>query len=960
MAKYGITDDATGMLVEVETDNELTEQGVRSIIAQGRKNAAKSLTDGSYAVDKNTFQKRSKEDANAELRKMAAYSMGIKPDDVDIDSGMGMWNRTKLYLQPTDADQMKQLEDTYGKENVNMLDVGGTRKMFYRDPKTKKMTMVDEMGASLADFTADIAGTALPILGAVGAAALTGGASIPVMALAAATGGFVTSVGQDVAVRAASGEDIRGGEIATRRGIEHAIGIPIDLVTGVGGKFLTKSIGKRAADAGTQKLLTQLDDVMAKYDPEGSIKLTAAQESSTDASLKQSIRAGINPDGAEARAYALQRDEILKLNKAIRGEGTLDEPIEDVMQNVADRQMKLIDAYEQRIKKMDAQKLEAEALARKQSKDSIATQRKAMEAARNEELDAMRKQAEAGINKITKGKQRLESVNGDAIRKQQEAGYTKADTTNKNLYDRAYELTDTVNANTPVAVVKRVLDRIDDEALLPDSPELAAVKLLRKRLSDNPEDLTFRELDRFVRGVTDKINYKKKYGTTETEYQLQQIGAKLDKLVDDAIGAPKTLGGRGAGEPAKEAHRAARKHYKEKVLPYFDGDRAANLSRTVGGSSESVSGRGENVLARTFATRGAVRDAIESGVSRTTLKEAYIEQAVRAADGGKIKFDDNILEELYSNSKDSVTGRRIGAARIRSDIRRINEAIEKGKGKVNVTDAEVKAVLDETDPPAKAKALRAIAEKKATQEKLKKARQSALGKITRGEMPAPEDIHHFVDDIAGMRPTQIQNLMKRLPNDKARASLGRSGYDALLEKAGAKSAKAQRSGKSTGRESLWEPETMHDILNDSAQRKQWESLLGGGDPKRGKELVKDIEALNNWLLSSAEIRETTQESIGRFVTSTGASGTPNVLFVSPQLPRWIGRKVLGVIHTSPLTRTLMIRHLKEGTMDQEVFQRLFYTAMGTQRGLDAITDEMAKDPAFSAWMQESMNDQEGQ
>ena len=113
---------------------------------------------------------------------------------------------------------------------------------------------------------------------------------------------------------------------------------------------------------------------------------------------------------------------------------------------------------------------------------------------------------------------------------------------NKALYERAYALTDTIQANTPVSTVKKILDRIDDNALTPDSPELNAVKLLRRRIAENPQDLSFRELDRFVRGVTDKINYKKKFGTTQTEFQLQQIGRRLDKLVDDAMGPPKDTG----------------------------------------------------------------------------------------------------------------------------------------------------------------------------------------------------------------------------------------------------------------------------------------------------------------------------------------------------------------------------------------------------------------------------------
>lgn len=907
-----------------------------------QRNAREQLASQQYRYDDN-FNEISKDEQRAKMSKLTARSLGLNDDEVDVTQGMGVYGRFKLGFQPTEQDKVKHLEDTYGRENIRAVDIGGKTKLLYRDENETggQFRAVDEEGTSLADFFGDTAGTALPIAGAVGAAVATGGASIPLMAGAAALGGFGASAAQDVAVRAGSGEDIRLGEIAKRRGLEFAIGIPIDLFTGGAGKFISKTVGKRAIDKGAQGLVSEIDDITARLGG-GDVRLTPAQEVSTDASLKQSIRAGIDPEGREAAAYGLQRDEIGKLSRILRGEDVADEPIEDVMQNVADRQFKLIDAYEQRVAKMDAQRIEAEALAKKQTEGQKRAIRDRLTKEREGELKAMRDQAEASIRKLTKGRQRLESTIGSDIRKQQEAGYARTEATNKELYERAYKLTDTPNANTPVSEVQKVLDRIDDAALTPDSPELAAVKLLRKRLADNPEDLTFRELDRFVRGVTDKINYKKKFGTTQTEFQLQQIGRKLDKLVDDAIGPPKKLGGRGAGKAARDAHREARRNYKNKVLPFFDGDRAANLGNVAGGSAEAVGARGENVLARTFATRGAVKDAIDSGVSRDTLKQSYLDKIVNDAAGGEIKFDRNVLAELYKTSKG-------GSAKVISDMEAINRALKAGKGKASVTSDEIKLALETFEPRAKAKAIRAIAEKAKTQEKLAAARKSVLSKVAKGEMPAPEDIHHFVDDISKLRPGQIKKLKDRLPSDRARGSLQRSGYDALLEKAGAKSAKAQRTGKSTGREALWEPDTMHKILNNSTERAQWEALIG-------KDAVKDIEVLNKWLLSSAEIRETTQESIGRFVTSTGASGTPNVLFVSPQLPRWLGRKMLGIIHTSPMTRGMMRRSLKEKKFNEEAFTQMFYTAMGTRRGLDAVSDEMAKDPAFSAWVQESMRE----
>jgi len=939
MATFDLEDNKTGLKIRVNGESMPTEDDIPQLFAAARKDAQEQLSTGKFKqnadfseVDKATERKR--------IQQLSAAALGVSSDNVDIDSGMSFWNRTKLSMQPTDADKMKQLEDTYGKDGVAMLDVGGTPKMFFRDPNSKKMTMVDEQGASFADFTADIAGSALPIAGAVGAAVATGGASIPLMAGAAALGGLAAGAGQDTAVRAASDEDLRLGESFRRRGIEAAIGVPIDLVTGVGGRFVSKAIGKRTIEKGAAELTSELDGLAARLG--GDVNLTVAQETSTDQSLKQSIRAGIDPEGREAAAYGLQRDEISKLSKVLRGEEASVEPIEDVMQNVADRQFKLIDAYEQRVAKMDAQRIDAEALAKNQTEAQKRSIKQKLTNEREVELKAMRDQAEAGIKKLTKGRQRLESTMGDDIRNQQVAGLKNAKSESDTLYGDFYSKVDTQQANTPAANVQSVIDSIDATKVI-DENQARALTSLQNRVATG-EPLGFKELDAYIRDVTDGIRYNKSHGFKQSELELQRIGKKLDKLRDDAMSAPKELGGLGAGAPAKAAYKKAQAHYKNKVLPFFDGDRAANLSNVAGGSAEAVGARGENVLARTFATRAAVKDSIDSGVSRDSLKRSYLDKIINDAGGGEIKFDKNVLAELYKTSKG-------GSAKVISDIDAINRALKSGKGKANITADEVKMVMEGFEPKARAKALRAIAEKSKTEEKLAAARKSVLSKVAKGEMPAPEDIHHFIGDISKLKPGQIQKLMDRLPSDRARKSLSRSGYDALLEKAGAKSAKAQRSGVATGREALWEPETMHTILNNSKERAQWESLIG-------KDAVADLEVLNKWLLSSAEIRDTAKESVGRFVTSTGASGTPNMLFVSPQLPRWIGRKMLSVIHTSPLTRMMLKRSLKESNVDQNTINKLFYTAMGTRRGMDAITDEMAKDPTFSAYVQESMKDRE--
>ena len=257
-------------------------------------NAKKQLDSGAYKLDSEGVMELSKGESRANMSKYLARSMGLKDSEVDVTQGMGTYGRFKLSFQPTEKDKVKHLEDTYGRENIRATEIGGKMKILYRDDQETggKFRAVDEEGVSLADFFGDTAGSALPVAGAVGAAALTGGASIPLMAGAAALGGLTASVGQDTAVRAASGEDLQLGESFKRRGIEAAIGVPIDLVTGVGGKLLTRSLSKRAVDKTTGSVLKAIDDVNLKYGDGGRIEATTAMGIGEDAAKKESTRAG--------------------------------------------------------------------------------------------------------------------------------------------------------------------------------------------------------------------------------------------------------------------------------------------------------------------------------------------------------------------------------------------------------------------------------------------------------------------------------------------------------------------------------------------------------------------------------------------------------------------------------------------------------------------------------------------
>ena len=257
-----------------------------------QQNAKEKLESGLYKIADDGYTQLDKDQELANMSKYMARSLGLKDSEVDVTQGMGFGGRFTLGFQSTEKDKFKELEDRYGRENIKGIEVGGKQKLLYRDENETggKFRAVDEEGLSLSDFFADTAGAALPIAGAVGAAVATGGASIPVMAGAAALGGLAAGVGQDTAVRAASGEDLQLGESFKRRGIEAAIGVPIDLVTGVGGKLLTRSLSKRAVDKTTGSVLKAIDDVNLKYGEGGQIEATTAMGIGEDAARER-----INP-----------------------------------------------------------------------------------------------------------------------------------------------------------------------------------------------------------------------------------------------------------------------------------------------------------------------------------------------------------------------------------------------------------------------------------------------------------------------------------------------------------------------------------------------------------------------------------------------------------------------------------------------------------------------------------------
>ena len=942
---------------EAQAGNTENQQKLSDAMRQHptfQANAREKLESQAYRYDDN-FNELSKDEQRKNMSKQIARSMGLNDDEVDVTQGMGLKGRFTLSFQPTEQDKFKELEDRYGRENVQAIDIGGKSKLLYRDEQETggKFRAVDEEGTSLADFFGDTAGAAAPIAGAVGAAIATGGASIPLMAGAAALGGFAASAGQDVITRAASDEDIRLGEIAKRRGIETAIGVPIDLVTGGLGKVLGRTFAKRASIDAVEQLKRSTDELNTRYKTD--IELTPAQASDPDASVIQSQRAGLDTGGREAQWMDKQRDALGRIDAAIKGNVASNEPIESVMVKMADDHLARLDDYKARIDRLDDLEFKNKEKGESQRKNFIRREREKVAKMREAEHKARVDAYEKNFNKMQRNVQKLETTRGVEVQKQIENNYKKSRDEVGELYGRAermmnapiYKIRDKHSLQPVVDAFQKVMRKYN----IPDPAEEYGYKTLESRFGKSIADdlvtlkadlaegttANFSRLNSMARRLESKVK-RKTAGYTEDEMIISDLAESVVKVRDNAL--------ENIGSAPKEAWSKANQTFREKILPYTEGESAQILKRTAGNASGYSMG-GDRVLNAALKDSTSVRNSLKAGADRQTLKDAYLNRIFEAAEGGKeIKYSKEILDELYSTSNVRSKG-------ITSKLNSINKMLREAKIKPGtVTGDDIFEVIQTYEASGAVRAKKLLQSKKQAKEELSKANEEVLSKVLRGEQPAPEDIHIFVDDIAKLSPGKIEKLKGKLsPSEKK--SLERTGIDWFLEKAGQSSDGAQRTSSQTGQQALWNPDKMHTMLNDKVTRSKLDGLLG-------KDIVADYEKANKILGASSALKETSDGAGSRVVLTTGSTGIPTPLIVSPGIPRWLGRKMLGVIHTSPMAKAMLRRYLAKPDLNSadDLMKKMFFTAMATRSGMLSASDEASKDPQFAAWLEQSMVDQE--
>lgn len=567
-----------------------------------QRNAKQKLNDGSYKLDKN-YQKLDKGAERAEMSKLMARSMGLRDSEVDVTQGMGTYGRFKLSFQPTEQDKVKHLEDTYGRENIRAVDIGGKMKLLYRDEQEtgNQFRAVDEEGVSLADFFGDTAGEVLPVAGAItgGIAGLAGG--IPGSIAGAAAGGALARGAQDITTRAISGEEQQYGEMGKRLAKEAALGGVIDAVTLGTGRLASKIFkSKLTGDASAQAFAKIAGDV-----PEGSLT-----------------------------PRMMQGEEALTREVGLEGQ---------VGGRVGDARQAIHTAAEREVGQVSTEAFEKFTQAATKERDELI---KSVPAGDKKLAAQIEKQYQDKLKRFGAGQGRVVSDIGDEIIADSVEPALKAARAKKNALYKTFEAADEEAGG--IFTAKEVGDRFKRVIAKNGMKNTTAVESIQKEIAKQEKlgrKYTLSEIDDLISNVTDAMPDGVLKNRT-----AQQVAAQLSDSLDTLVK------NRAKKYPAlNQAWKDANSYYK---ATYTKFGRGGIGGATKDASGETVlSGQGfiQSILSDPRQIKNIVSIAKEGGiipsVLKARLKEAFLtSKGVHKGEALKLSQPDRgVVKELWGS-----------------------------------------------------------------------------------------------------------------------------------------------------------------------------------------------------------------------------------------------------------------------------------------------------------------------
>ena len=913
MANFELQDNETGMKIRVSGENAPLEEDIPQLFAAARKNAAMQLSDGSFKMNAD-FSKVDKVEQRKRVQKLAGAALGTSSDDIDVDSGMGLWERTKLDLLRDENSKMEYLEKKFGSENVNSLNVGGTNKMFYRDPKTKKMTMVDEMGASLADFTADIAGEAVTTAGAVGGAIAgtllaPGVGTIAGATGGAALGGFLTGVTQDVASEVATGQEVDIGDITKRRGIETAIGVPIDLATAGVGRIFSRGL----AGKGANKLIGEFDKAAARVDKllevEGA-RLPEVEALRTGLGSKQASEiASARPRSKLAKELQSVRDRVGTLRESLEGRGRMGVSADEfnrISEGIANNYKRLVSEVE----------LTNKGLA-----------------------NELRGQASRKMQKLVSPKVSEDAL-GSRIREYLAPGVKQIEETNNANWSRLREVGGTTEV--PIQSITRSIKEAKDHFIrLKDPKSTSIVRELETRMKSGEKSVSFNEFKEMIDELNDVVSSSKVAGFSEKE--------KVASRVLDNLSGKNGLRSKIASQNPElgEALTTAIDYYKNNLL----ATRRSAVGRAL----------------REQLADPAITDA---QVAKLAIQDpAYIRQSLNIAKqsgGGEDKALQNSLRELYLNRiglsegmdvknlnlayNDDIVRALWGDRQVR-ELKNLQNRINQMKDVdiVKIEQQDVNQYLNALSNDERSRIIRSIKQRNRNNLKLDQIEISSLNKLlapvrgkrtkTFGDSPMTGmELSEFADKFVKARPDQVKRTIKLLEDqgDKVGMQAFRQSYVGKLFDSFGSGAQVDRFGNP-----LWNPESF------AKQMQKGKREYLNAKTILGQSGVDDLLAANKVLQEAAETTGLNVQDIFQPRYSLTSGGLQ--LYGVGNLIGGLRGRAMALAYSNKLGAKLMKFLTNPGTdaETEAMLRKILPALMTSSKGLQAIAIQSEVDPEFA-------------
>jgi len=913
VANFELQDNETGMKIRVSGENAPLEEDIPQLFAAARKDAAMQLSDGSFKMNAD-FSKVDKVEQRKRVQKLAGAALGTSSDDIDVDSGMGLWERTKLDLLRDENSKMEYLEKKFGSENVNSLNVGGTNKMFYRDPKTKKMTMVDEMGTSLADFTADIAGEAVTTAGAVGGAIAgtllaPGVGTIAGATGGAALGGFLTGVTQDVASEVATGQEVDIGDITKRRGIETAIGVPIDLATAGVGRIFSRGL----AGKGANKLIGEFDKAASRVDKllevEGA-RLPEVEALRTGLGSKQASEiASARPRSKLAKELQSVRDRVGTLRESLEGRGRMGVSADEfnrISEGIANNYKRLVSEVE----------LTNKGLA-----------------------NELRGQASRKMQKLVSPKVSEDAL-GSRIREYLAPGVKQIEETNNANWSRLREVGGTTEV--PIQSITRSIKEAKDHFIrLKDPKSTSIVRELETRMKSGEKSVSFNEFKEMIDELNDVVSSSKVAGFSEKE--------KVASRVLDNLSGKNGLRSKIASQNPElgEALTTAIDYYKNNLL----ATRRSAVGRAL----------------REQLADPAITDA---QVAKLAIQDpAYIRQSLNIAKqsgGGEDKALQNSLRELYLNRiglsegmdvknlnlayNDDIVRALWGDRQVR-ELKNLQNRINQMKDVdiVKIEQQDVNQYLNALSNDERSRIIRSIKQRNRNNLKLDQIEISSLNKLlapvrgkrtkTFGDSPMTGmELSEFADKFVKARPDQVKRTIKLLEDqgDKVGMQAFRQSYVGKLFDSFGSGAQVDRFGNP-----LWNPESF------AKQMQKGKREYLNAKTILGQSGVDDLLAANKVLQEAAETTGLNVQDIFQPRYSLTSGGLQ--LYGVGNLIGGLRGRAMALAYSNKLGAKLMKFLTNPGTdaETEAMLRKILPALMTSSKGLQAIAIQSEVDPEFA-------------